>query len=160
MSSSPQQRASETLRLNITSDAANLADVRRAVEALSQRCGLNEQSVADVGLCVNEALANVIRHAYGGTAGKPITVEAVGDHRGVEVRIRDWGNGIDPASLPPRAPDPLRPGGLGLICLRKMMDTVRWERQSDGMLLTMFKRREPAPTESASIRSGHRPCPS
>lgn len=142
MASVPPAHIPETLRLNITSDPANLADVRRAIEALCQRCGLDDKAVADVGLCVNEALANVIRHAYGGSAGHRIEVEVAGGRDGVQVRIRDWGNGINPASLPPKPRDPLRPGGLGLICLQEMMDTVQWEPQSDGMLLTMSKRRE------------------
>lgn len=135
----------ESLRLNITSDPANLADARRAVESLCGRCGLDDAATAEVGLCVNEALANVIRHAYGGATDRPIEIEADGAGGEVSVRIRDWGNGVDPSSLPPRRRDPMKPGGLGLICLEEMMDEVRWHRQPDaGVLLVMTKRNRPA----------------
>ena len=36
--------------------------------------------------------------------------------------------------------DPLKPGGLGLICLKKLMDEVTYTRLIDGMVLTLVKR--------------------
>lgn len=132
----------ETLRLNIRSDPATLAPVRQAIEGLCRRCGFDDDSVGEIGLCVNEALANVIRHAYDGAEDRPIEVSAECNASAVTVQIRDWGNGIDPTTLPPRPPDPLRPGGLGLVCLREMMDGVRFVPQSDGMLLEMSRNRD------------------
>jgi anti-sigma regulatory factor (Ser/Thr protein kinase) len=97
---------------------------------------------------VNEALANVIRHAYEGADGKPIRVlveycAAEKDGPGeLRVTIRDWGNGVNPVELPAKPQDPLRPGGLGLVCLGKLMDDVAFAPQPDGgMLLTMVKRK-------------------
>ena len=58
------------------------------------------------------------------------------------VTIRDWGNGVNPDDLPPRPPNPLRPGGLGLVCLDKMLDEKRFEPQPDGMLLTMTRQKD------------------
>lgn len=131
---------SESLRLKIDSDPANLADARRAVEALCAKCGLDETGVGEVGLCVNEALANVIRHAYGGATDRPIEIHADGGDGRVTVRIRDWGNGVDPSSMPPRRYDPMEPGGLGLICLHNMMDALEWHQQPDaGILLVMTR---------------------
>ncbi|MGH7215507.1 MAG: ATP-binding protein [Tepidisphaeraceae bacterium] len=137
------------IELNLTSDPAKVADARKAVEALCERIGFDRAACDVVGLCVNEALANVIRHAYGGEPGRPIHVLAEGvmrgpvpkgaDRDGVRIAIRDWGSGVNPAALPPKAPDPLTPGGLGLVCLREWMDEVDYVPQSDGMLLTMVK---------------------
>jgi serine/threonine-protein kinase RsbW len=137
----------ETVRLNIKSDPANLADARRTVEELCRRGGLDDGAVADVGLCVNEALANVMRHAYGGDRDRPIEIEVQAQGGEATVRVRDWGNGVDPTTLPPKKYDPLEPGGLGLICLRQMMDTAEFRRQPDGgMLLTMTRRNRHRPT--------------
>jgi anti-sigma regulatory factor (Ser/Thr protein kinase) len=130
----------------LTSDPANIAPARRAVEAFATRLGFSETAVADIGLCINEALANVIRHAYGGKTDQPVLVvaEQIDDPvdspaRALRVTIRDWGSGVNPAALPPRQHDPLQPGGLGLICLRRLMDHVEFVPQPDGMLLTMLK---------------------
>ena len=137
------------LVLNVTSDPANLAPVRRACEAFCRSHGLTDAAINDVGLCVNEAMANITRHAYGGAADKPVvvTAEAIGadgrDGRpGVRITLRDWGIGVNPLALAPRERDPMRPGGLGLVCLRQLLDDARFEPQpGGGMLLTMIKRK-------------------
>ena len=132
------------VELKIDSDPANLATTRIAVEKLAERCGMEECSRNEIGLCVNEALANVIRHAYGGATDRPIHIwaQCAGDEMRIE--IRDWGSGVNPASLPPKPVDPMRPGGLGLICLRQMMDSVNYQPQKDGMLLIMSRKRRAA----------------
>jgi anti-sigma regulatory factor (Ser/Thr protein kinase) len=130
------------LVLNVTSDPANLAPTRRACEAFCREIGLDDAACADVGLCVNEAMANVTRHAYGGAADRPVGVTAEETERGVRITVRDWGSGVNPLALPARCRDPLQPGGLGLICLRQLLDDVRFEPQPDGMLLTMEKRKK------------------
>ena len=135
------------VRLNITSDPANLATVRKAVEELAGASGFDPAACGELALCVNEALANVMRHAYGGATDRPIEFAAEIDERdaALRIRIRDWGSGVNPDALPPKKRDPLTPGGLGLVCLRKMMDDVRFTPQPDGMLLEMSrKRRRPS----------------
>lgn len=127
--------------VTIASDPANIAAVRRAVEELGARIGLDECAVGDVGLCVNEALANVMRHAYAGAADRPIAVRAWCEDGALAVTIRDWGNGVNPATLPPKPYDPCEPGGLGLICLQRMMTRVSYVPQPDGMLLVMTRAR-------------------
>jgi len=127
--------------LNVPSDPANLADVRKAVESLAARRGFDDKAVAEIGLCVNEALANVIRHAYQGRTDRPIHLEAVDEDGQMVITIRDWGNGVDPSTLPMRPHDPLQPGGVGLICLRQWMDQVVYTPQPDGMLTTMVRRK-------------------
>lgn len=127
------------LRLNITSDPENVPAVRRAIEAFCARAGADPKVTADVGLVVNEALANIIRHAYRGAVDRPISVEAKAADGILEIRLRDWGSGEDP-SFSPEKTDPLTPGGLGLVCIRKLMDGVKFSRQPDGMLLELKKR--------------------
>jgi serine/threonine-protein kinase RsbW len=140
--------------LTIQSDPANIAAVRKAVEGVASSAGLTEQAVAEVGLCVNEALANVIRHAYGGAKDRPIVIRAHCQDRALVVTIRDWGNGVNPATLPDKPFDPLEPGGLGLVCLRRMMSQVTYVPQGDGMLLVMTKEQPSAGTGRRSER-GH-----
>ena len=130
------------LRLKILSDPANLAEVRQSIEKLCGDSGFEREACDEVGLCVNEALANVIRHAYHGAKDKPIEISAelTDDLKTIQIAIRDWGNGVNPEELPPRPRDPFKPGGLGLICLRRMMDPVRFSPQPDGgMLLEMSR---------------------
>jgi serine/threonine-protein kinase RsbW len=137
------------LRLRLSGDTAHIADARRAIEQFAAHWGFNSTAQADIGLCVNEALANVIRHAYAHAHAhaKAKPIELSGEFvpavdrapAALRVTIRDWGNGRNPASLPPKPRDPLVPGGLGLICLKELMDEVSYLPQPDGMLLTMVK---------------------
>lgn len=134
----------ERIELRIESDPANLRPVREAIEQFAVALGFAQEDVDDLGLVVNEALANVIRHAYLGKTDRPIEFKAWTNGHGrdeLTVSIRDWGNGVDPSSLVPKYKDPLVPGGLGLLCMKKMMDDVRYIRQTDGMLLEMKKRK-------------------
>jgi anti-sigma regulatory factor (Ser/Thr protein kinase) len=117
-----------------------LAPTRRACEAFCRTHGLDDAACADVGLCVNEAMANVTRHAYRGATDRPVAVTGEATNAGVRITIRDWGTGVNPLATAPKSRDPLQPGGLGLICLRQLLDDVRFEPQPDGMLLTMEKR--------------------
>lgn len=117
---------------------------REAVERLCKSAGFDETAIHEIGLCVNEAHANVIRHAYDNATDRPIEIGATFDGQKVVVTIRDWGNGINPAELPPRRRDPMTPGGLGLVCMETMLDEARFEPQPDGMLLTMTRRRNRA----------------
>ena len=54
------------VRLNVTSDLVHLATVRHALEAFCLDWGLGDAAAGDVGLVVNEAMANITRHAYAG----------------------------------------------------------------------------------------------
>ena len=148
------------LRLHVTSDAANLAGVRRAVEAYALAAGFDDAASNDIGLVLNEAMANVIRHAYRGQSGRPIDVEAVpapfaeraasgndgpaagDDAVALRIRLRDWGNGVDPRKAPKRGYTPGVPGGLGLVCLGQLVDHCEYAPQpGGGMLLTLGKKR-------------------
>lgn len=127
------------LKLKIDSDPAKVAEARRAVEDFCSRAGFEEKVCCEMGLCVNEALANVICHAYHGKIGRPIEISVqIGGDR-LQVMIRDWGDGENPAAKLGEKHDPLMPGGLGMVCLRQLMDEVVYTPQVDGMLLTMAR---------------------
>lgn len=136
-----EKSAPEPVRLRITSDPATLAPTRKAVEAFAVVCGFGQKAVDEIGLCVNEAIANVIRHAYHGKTDQPIEVELRMDDSTLKVSIRDWGEGKLPNQSPPHAADPMKPGGLGLICMGRLMDRVSFTPQPDGMLLEMIRRK-------------------
>jgi anti-sigma regulatory factor (Ser/Thr protein kinase) len=127
----------------ILSDPAAVAPLRRELERFCADAGFDECTVGEIGLCVNEALANVIRHAYHDRHDQPIQVVAKYDanRRELTVAIRDWGSGVNPDKLKLPPDDPLKPGGLGLVCLRRLMRPLVFTQQPDGMLLTMTRRR-------------------
>ena len=127
--------------LRIDSDPAAIAPVRQAIEQLCANAGFGRADCDEIGLCLNEAIANVIRHAYDGAPDRPIQIDAHVLGGEIQLTIRDWGKGVNPDTLPAKPPDPLKPGGLGLLCLRRMMDQVVFRQQPDGMLLEMKRKK-------------------
>ncbi len=126
------------------SHPAHLAAVRRAVEAFCRDTPLDEPARDELGLVVNEALANVIRHAYAGAHDRPIEVTADRVAGGVRIAIRDWGSGKIPKPTDnPAAADPLLPGGLGLICLKRLTDGAAFEPQPGGGMRLVLTRTTP-----------------
>jgi serine/threonine-protein kinase RsbW len=142
------RRKGRRMELRMVSHPAVLRPVRLALEEFGRQAGLAAEQADQIGLVLNEAMANVIRHAYGNATDKPISV--VFDHRGsgasaeIRVEIRDWGRPIDPAKLPTSLPETdieaIKPGGLGLHCMRRLMDEVTFTPLADGTLLTMVKK--------------------
>src|SRR5437870_1203577 len=59
------------LKLELHSDPEMLCVVRGAVQQLAEVAGLPEAECRSVTLAVDEALTNIIRHAYQGQGGRP-----------------------------------------------------------------------------------------
>jgi anti-sigma regulatory factor (Ser/Thr protein kinase) len=125
------------MHLRILSDTAYLAPVRHSVEAFCTHAGFDAKSTGEIGLCVNEAMANIFKHAYGGAKDMPVELAAKFDGNAITIRLRDWGPGFAPPSEPKH--DPLTPGGVGMICLKKLLDECTFTRLADGMALTMTR---------------------
>lgn len=127
-------------RVRVTSDPANLAPVRHQLEAFCGECGFDEPARGEIVLCVNEAMTNITRHAYHGATDRPIELSATFRDGLLKVTLRDWGAGRTPCDCPPSQRDPLRPGGVGMLCLRELMDQITFTPQPDGMILTMERK--------------------
>jgi len=145
--------AARYIELKFNSDPANLAATRRAIDAFCGNCGFDEHTGGQIMICVNEALTNVMRHAYQGAVDRPIVVRVEMVEDSVRVSIRDWGSGVNPLEVPQPKRDPLRPGGLGLLCLQQLMDEVAFRRQEDGMLLVMVRRKSAGSREASTGRA-------
>lgn len=129
------------LQLELQSDPAELREVRRAVERLCEQAGLDEGSAGRVALAVDEAITNIIRHAYDNRPDGLIVLEA--SQRGEELTIvlRDFGRSVDPQRIRSRDLDDIRPGGLGVHIIHECMDRVDYRPAPEGGTeLTLTKR--------------------
>ena len=136
-------------KLTILSNPADLAKVRKAVETGAQRAGFNRKQCHAVALAVDEALANVIKHAYGGAQDKRIDIDieelnAQADSQGLMISIRDFGKTVDVSKIKGRELTDIRPGGLGVHIMREVMDEVVFESPpTGGTRLRMIKYHRP-----------------
>ena len=137
------------VKLEICSTPNHLPIVRGAVERLCQHLGFGEDCTARIVMSIDEALANVIRHAYHGAADQPIEIElsVLGPPpgNGLRVCIRDHGRSVDPSRIRSRDLGDVRPGGLGVHIMTECMDCLEYRQaEGGGTILTMVKRLSPA----------------
>jgi serine/threonine-protein kinase RsbW len=135
------------LRLELPSDPSLLCAVRGAVERLAESFGFSDAECRAVTRAVDEALTNIIRHAYGGRADRPIemffrSVHGQGNHKaadGIEILLCDRGPAIQPDKMCLRALDEVKPGGLGLHFIQQSMDIVEYKRAKGTNRLRLVK---------------------
>ena len=93
-------RSTLLLKLSLLSDPKLLCAVRAAVGEVTVMFGFRDAEVRSIVLAVDEALANVIRHAYHGAYDRPIQVSFYRDrvktgegvHDALKIQIVDRGN--------------------------------------------------------------------
>ncbi len=135
------------MRLELPSDPNLLCAVRGAVERLTESFGFSPEDSRAVIRAVDEALTNIIRHAYGGRPDRPIemsfrSVRRLTDHKaaeGIEILLCDRGPAIKPDKMCMRALEEVRPGGLGLHFIQQSMDIVEYKRVNGTNRLRLVK---------------------
>jgi len=146
------------LKLELQSNPEALCLVRATVERAAEVLDFPEGDVRAIVRSVDEALANVMRHAYGGRTGRPIEMrcqkwsgKGIEDKQsGIEIVLRDEGAAVDPAKMKGRPLSEIRPGGLGLHFIRQSMDVVEFSRKNGKNQLRMVKYLAPTPRPAGS----------
>jgi anti-sigma regulatory factor (Ser/Thr protein kinase) len=124
----------------LPSQARFLPVVRAAVGELGAACGLTEEECRGVALAVDEAMANVIRHAYRGRPDGSIEIDCCTRDGRLEVTLLDQGEPPDPERLRPHPLDDFSLGGRGTYIMRTIMDEVCYETVSGGNQLRLSRR--------------------
>ena len=106
--------------------------------------GMDAKKLNHLRLAAEELLVNIIRYAYPEQTGDiEVTVTPLAEG-GIEVEIMDSGKPFDPLSLPePDIQTPLEQrkiGGLGIFLVRRLMDSVRYERRGNQNVITFSKK--------------------
>lgn len=162
MNTSPPSQSPETkdgsgdvsrkllLRLEMQSDPTILCAIRGAVERLTESFGFTPEESRAITLAVDEALTNIIRHAYHGRPDQPIELyfhslkraaNGAGEKaaQGLEFVLCDRGPAIEESKLCGRALDDVKPGGLGLHFIKESMDVVEYKRADEINHLRLVK---------------------
>ena len=140
-----EDKAKPAARLTLKGQLDDMALLWPWVETLVAEYAIPADKAFDIHLCLEEAISNVIRHGYGGEPSQTLTVDCASpEARHVVFTIEDQAPPFDPltASLiedqPASSPaDYLRPGGRGILLLRKFAGTLAYERLAGGNRLTI-----------------------
>ena len=141
---STPEAASKSFSIRVTfemlSQARCLPVVRATVAQLAATVGWSESEARCITMAVDEALANVIRHAYHGRTDAPIELHCRAGEDQLEIRIRDTGDAPDRSRICAREVGCDRIGGLGTHIIRDVMDSVSYEARQEGNWFVAVKR--------------------
>ena len=115
------------IKFSMPSDPRYLRVVRGAIGPLAAVIGWDESECRAIALAVDEALANVIRHAYHNRTDGLIELECRESADGLEITLLDNGDAPDRSKICAREIGCDQPGGLGTHIIKQVMDKVSYE---------------------------------
>jgi serine/threonine-protein kinase RsbW len=131
------------MKVVLPSNPRFLCIARAMVRELSDVSGLPEEDCHAVTLAVDEALANVMRHAYKGSHEHQIEFNCdIYDDR-MEFRLLDTGDAPDADRICGQPMDEFSLSGRGTHLIREIMDEVCYEQVSGRNQIKMIKKLPP-----------------
>ena len=127
--------------ITIPSHPKYLSVVRSLTLKVGQINGINEALIEDIKLAVDEACANVIKHAYSGNPSGKIVIQYKTTPDKFQVIITDNGIKAQSELMKGRDLDDVRPGGLGVHFIKRVFDVFKLdEKKKKGNRLILMKR--------------------
>ena len=125
----------------LKSDLKEIRDLNNFIKKVGAALLLDEKMTRKIRLAVEEAVVNVMEYAYPEGKKGNVTVAAKADSNRLKIIITDQGKPFDPtqkekADVSLTAEE--RPiGGLGLLLVRELMDSINYEREGNSNVLTL-----------------------
>ena len=130
--------------LVLKNDIREVEHLNTFVKDVSLALHIDQDAATGIALAVEEAVVNVINYAYLPEITGNIDVQAISDGQWLKFVITDNGVAFDPtekekADTTLSAED--RPiGGMGILLVRELMDSINYERTDGKNVLTLKKR--------------------
>jgi anti-sigma regulatory factor (Ser/Thr protein kinase) len=126
--------ATQEQDLVIENRLGELSRAEQWLSALMEAWSMPEQAVFAVDLAMNEAVTNVISHAYRDDRTHEIRISLRRDDDAIEIEVIDDGEAFDPLKAPaPVVPGDLEDaaiGGRGIHLIRIFTDDQQYRRDS------------------------------
>ncbi len=129
------------LETGFPADVEEITPVVERVMALASELRFPDEKQAEIGLALQEALANAVIHGCKRDHSKMVYCWVAADpSRNLVIVVRDSGPGFDPAAIPkPNVGEGLfADHGRGIFMIGRLMDEIRFAR--DGTELHMRKK--------------------
>ncbi len=130
--------------LILHNDIQQIPQLAEFIETIADETNLDQGLAMSLNLALEEAVTNVILYAYPEGSDGLVDIEAIVSKEKLKFVISDSGKEFDPTAAP-EADVTLgvedRPiGGLGIYLVRKIMDSVSYERTDGKNVLSMIKK--------------------
>ena len=140
--------------LILKNDVHEVARFSSFMESATQKMGIEKTDARKLRLAVEEAVVNVINYAYPvGTEGT-VEVRLMSNAQRIKMMIIDSGVAFDPTSKEKvdttLLAEERQIGGLGILLVRELMDSINYEREDGKNILTLIKNLNPPATPSVT----------
>jgi len=115
------------IKLEVRSHPRYLRLIRNATYEIALIYGFTAEEAKDLRLVIDEACTNVIKHSYHYDYNRPIILNFFLYDDRFEMLIQDCGEKVNPSKIRPRDIDKVRPGGLGVYIIKKLMDVMEYD---------------------------------
>lgn len=142
------------INYKLNSDFKNIPPVALEIFQKLKTQGVKEEILFDVRLCLEEALANAIKHGNKENKKNPVYITIKLTSHAIEITVKDEGRGFDYKNVPSptKSKNIKKPSGRGIFLIRKLMDSV--EFSGGGSTIRMVKSTEAAPFQAKRRRKG------
>ena len=133
------------LRNPCSASASKLCGIREQVREVCAQLGYMDSDIDCIVLAIDEACANIIRHAYKNQKYGKYILEIFRNNEDVIFRLQDFADKVDASCFNAKleaAEELSKPGGLGLVLIHRVMDSVQLLATpgDEGNLLEMRKK--------------------
>ncbi len=136
-------KSDRSFNLKVPGHERSLGQIRDFVNEVCSELGVASKTTNSMKLAIDEACANIIKHAYREEEGSiEITISTSGPNH-LSISLTDHGESFELQKI--RTPDLRRyvatgrKGGLGLFLMNRLMDEVNYDVTESGNVLTMRK---------------------
>jgi sigma-B regulation protein RsbU (phosphoserine phosphatase) len=127
----------------LKNDVAQTPALNEFVKQVCARLSLDDGLTRHIRLAVEEAVVNVMEYAYPDGQEGDVTVTAQANATRLKVTISDEGRHFDPTQKEladvTLSAEERSIGGLGLLLVRELMDSINYEREGKRNVLTLRK---------------------
>jgi anti-sigma regulatory factor (Ser/Thr protein kinase) len=126
--------------VSLPAQPGRMKQLRGLVGEAAGRAGFSEHERDDIVLAVNEAFANVIKHAYHFDPDREVRLVVFRTETALMLELHDDAESVDPSTVKPRSLNDISPGGLGVYFIHQIMDETEFlDCKGKGNILRMVK---------------------
>ncbi len=125
-----------------SSCSTELCDVRSNMSSVCRQLNFTEEDTQAIVLAIDEACTNIIRYGYDSCSTGEILIEVLTTDSEVIFQLHDHAQKVSDECIKVKETSDLEPGGLGLMLMKKIMDSVHFVHTDDcpGNILEMKKK--------------------
>ena len=132
-----------TETLHIKNDVKEIAKFSSFMKSTMEKLDIDKSLARQLRLAVEEAVVNVVGYAYPAGQKGEIDIRLMSDGKSLKTVIIDSGVAFDPTAVEQTdttlSVEDRQVGGLGILLVRELMDSVNYERVEGKNVLTLTK---------------------